>query len=229
MKHLLTVFFIFSLILPVQAQNVCNQYFPFEHFRSMTFGSYDSRDRYEGSQTWEVQELKEENGEKIAVVHLIIREADGRRLMENQFEARCSDGTYFINMEGAHLNEFSASMTDGIDIEIEGDDISLPNQINEGTNLPDARMDITIKGMITINASMHIFNREVQGKTTLATPVGEVDAWEITYDTTVRAGLSVRGSVKEYVAEKYGTVRTENYNRRGRLQSYSVLEEAVSW
>jgi hypothetical protein len=229
MKLLITTAFIFLFILPIQAQEACNQYFPFEHFRSMTFGSYDSRDRYEGSQTWEVQELKEENGEKIAVVHLIIREADGRRLMENIFTARCSVGTYYINMEATHLNQFSAQMTEGVDVEIKGDDISLPNQFHEGMNLPDARMDIVFRGMITINANMHIFNRKVDGRTSVSTPIGQLEAWKIAYDTTLRAGLSVRGSTIDYVAEKYGTVRTENYNRRGRLQSYSVLEEALSW
>lgn len=229
MKHLLTVFFVFSLILPVQAQDMCNQFFPFEHFKSMTFKSYDSRDRYEGSQTWEVIELKQEDGTKIAVVNLLVVDADGEELVLNEFTARCEGGTYYLSMEAAHLSQFSENIMEDIDIEIRGDDISLPNQISEGTNLPDASMDLTFKGMITVNANMQITNRTVDERTTVSIPVGDIEAWKISYDTQVRVGITVRGSVVDYVAEKYGTVRTESYNRRGRLQSYSVLAEAVSW
>lgn len=229
MKLFFTSILLFLLTFQINAQQGCNQYFPFEHFRLMTFGSYDAKDRYESSQTWEVRELKEENGEKIAIVHLIIREADGRRMVDTEFTARCANETYFISMEAFHLNDLSASMTDGIDIDIRGDDLSLPNELREGMTLPDARMEVAIRGLIPINVDMHVHNRKVDSRTTVSVPVGQLQTWKISYDTTVRAGLSVRGSTIDYVAEKYGTVRTENFNRRGRLQSYSVLEEALSW
>jgi hypothetical protein len=69
-----------------------------------------------------------------------------------------------------------------------------------------------------------ISNRKVASIEKLSTPAGTFNAFKITYDIETHMGfITVKSSAAEWYCKKYGLIKSENYNKRGKLQSYSLL------
>ena len=211
----------------LKSQSSCSQFFPFEHFESMTYAHYDRRDRLESKHQWEVKELKRDGDRIEAEVALTIREADGEVLMTNSFTAYCEEDTYYIGLEGLHMNEFSEAFGENMQMEITGTDLTIPGNISVGDQLPDAKMKARITSPIPMTINMEITERTVDEKTEVSTPAGSFDAYKISQKNMVRAVIRSRSQSVEYYSPKYGMIRSETMNRRGRLQGYSQLEEVV--
>lgn len=209
------------------AQSECNQYFPFEHFKSMTYATYDQRDRLQGKQTWEVVDLERSGGAVVATVSSKMYDENNEEILETIFTARCENETFFISMESYHLQGLTESFGRDVEMEISGDDLSLPNNLSVGTELPDASMEVRVTSPIPLTMNVEITDRKVEGREEVTTPAGTFDAYKITQNSSVRAVVRVRSSSVEYYSPKYGMVRSEDYNRRGRLQGYTVLEQIV--
>ncbi len=227
MKNLLTIFGALLLSFSLYAQDACNTFFPFEHFKSMTYEDYDRRDRLQAIQTWEVKDLSRDGSSVTATILSIIKDEDGEVVLETEFTARCENETYYISLEAFHLNEFSESMGSQMEIEAKGTDLSLPDRLEVGMELPDAKMDMHVSGVIPINVEVEITDRKVESREEITVPAGTFDAFKVTQETSVRAGLRVRTTSHEYFAPGYGMVKSENFNRRGRSQGYTQLVEVV--
>nr|MBS0037362.1 hypothetical protein [Saprospiraceae bacterium] len=230
MKNLLTIFGTLFLTLNLSAQDLCNTYFPFEHFQSMTYEDYDRRDRLQATQTWKVTDLSTVNGARVAAIHQVIKDEDGEVVVETDFTARCENETYYISLEAFHLNEFAESMGGDIEIEATGNAMSLPDKLEVGMELPDANLNMEIVGgIIPMNIEVNITDRKVESKEEVTVPAGTFEAYKITQETAVRAGIRVTTTSHEYIVPEYGMVKSENFNRRGRSQGYTQLVEVVRW
>ncbi|TVR82092.1 MAG: hypothetical protein EA409_05590 [Saprospirales bacterium] len=228
MKKILLAALILIVTLNVNyAQGECNQFFPFEHFKSMTYATYDQRDRLQGRQSWEVVDLERSNGAVVATVSSMMYDENEEEILETIFTARCENETFFISMESYHLQGLSESFGRDVEMEISGDDLSLPNKLSEGTSLPDASMEVRVTSPIPLTMNVEITDRLVEGREEVTTPAGTFDAYKISQNSTVRAVIRMRSSSIEYYSPRFGMVRSEDYNRRGRLQGYTVLEQVV--
>jgi hypothetical protein len=73
-----------------------------------------------------------------------------------------------------------------------------------------------------------IFNRKVEAKEDITTPAGNFTCYKISYDmesSTKVMGMNNKVNLKgvDYVSEGTGVVKTESYNKKGSLSSYSLL------
>lgn len=211
----------------LKSQSSCSQFFPFEEFESMTYAHYDRRDRLESRHQWQVMELKRDGDRIEAKVALTVREPNGDILMTNSFTAYCEEDTYYIGLEGVHMNEFSDAFGEGMEMEISGTHLSIPDNISVGDRLPDAQMEARITSPIPMTIHMEITDRTVDEKSEITTPAGTFEAYKISQENMVRAVIRSRSQSVEYYSPRYGMIRSETMNRRGRLQAYTQLEEVV--
>lgn len=75
-----------------------------------------------------------------------------------------------------------------------------------------------------------ISDRKVEGKETINTPAGTYQCFKISYkmsiDTSmlgINIPINFRGI--DFIAEKEGIVRSESYNKNGKLMAYTLLSK----
>lgn len=111
-----------------------------------------------------------------------------------------------------------------MDMDISGTNIELPNDLDIGKKLKDANMVMSINmGGITMNMTMDMVNRTVDAKESITTPAGTFNCFAISYESQVKMGIKTSFTIKEWIAEGVGVVKTESYNKKGKLMGYSEL------
>ena len=68
-----------------------------------------------------------------------------------------------------------------------------------------------------------IYNRKVEAEEEISTKAGTFKCFKISYDILTDAMIDIKGSAIEWIAKDVGAVRTESYNKKGKLTGYSEL------
>ncbi|MFN6946886.1 MAG: hypothetical protein ACK4ND_18215 [Cytophagaceae bacterium] len=149
-----------------------------------------------------------------------------------EFKVLCDGEKVMIDFQSLLASSGMMEAYKGMKATVEGDYLDLPNVLTVGQNLKDGNMVIKISTeeggeMATIN--MSIRNRKVEAKEKITTPAGTFDSYKISYDVIVETlvmGVKMPGGTHktvEYVSKGTGMVRTESYNKNGKLTGYTVL------
>lgn len=223
----LKIFFNLTLALLItvamQAQD-CRLYFPDEVGTSREMTSYDKKDRPASRVVQTILE-KDVSGQDITLkVETVIYDEDDEEFSRSEVEIGCVNGVFSIDM-----SEYVTEMLEAyqsMDIEMEGDNLVFPTNLSVGDNLPDGNINVTANssGVTIMNMDITIANRKVEAKEEVTTPAGTFDCYKISYETVSKNRLmtvTVRGM--EWIAEGVGLVKSESYNKKGKLTGYSLL------
>jgi hypothetical protein len=114
-------------------------------------------------------------------------------------------------------------------MEVKFDAITIPENLVVGEYLEDGGIDMTISGPMKMNMSVKIQDRKVMAKENIEVPAGSYEAYKINSIIKLDAMVSTRESKNiEWVAKNVGVVRSEQYDKKGNLNSYTVLTE-INW
>jgi hypothetical protein len=227
MKNLikaLALFFIFSIPLKSLAQSECNPYFLLDEGRKWTTANYNAKDKYQGKQSYEVLSSKEEGNVLIATVMLISYDKKDKVQMEKEVEFTCQDGVVEIDMS-KYIPEETMEGFKNMDVEMEFDPITIPENMEVGQYLEDGGVKMTISGLMQMNMEVKIKDRKVMAKENIEVPAGKFDAYKI--NSIIKFDMMITRETKtvEWIAKDVGMVRSEQYDKKGALVSYSVLTE----
>ncbi len=75
--------------------------------------------------------------------------------------------------------------------------------------------------MFTMNVD--IKNRKVDKFEKITTTAGTFDCVKISYDIEMKMLFTIKASAIQWFAKNVGVVRQENYNKKGKLDSYSLI------
>ena len=114
-----------------------------------------------------------------------------------------------------------------MEYDISGTNLDLPNDLGVGQTLPDANMEMNIS-MSGINLTMNIItkDRTVEAEENITTPAGSFDCYVISYTSQMQmsmGGMNQVSTGKQWIAEGVGMVKNEDYNKKGKITSSSVL------
>ena len=71
--------------------------------------------------------------------------------------------------------------------------------------------------------TIYVTDRAVEARESLTTSAGTFDCIKITQKETTKMIVKIQATSKEWYAENIGMVRSESYNKKGKLTGYSVL------
>ena len=74
-----------------------------------------------------------------------------------------------------------------------------------------------------MNISVDMLNRKVDKKESITTPAGTYDCFALSYDSEMKMGMKMNFKIKEWISEGVGVVKSESYNKNGKLMGYSEL------
>jgi len=228
MKNLLKgLAFIFILSIPYKswAQSDCNPYFLLKEGRKWTSANYNAKDKYQGKQSYEVLSLEEESdGKLIANVMLISYDKKDKVVMEKEVEFTCKDGVVEIDMS-KYIPEETMEGFKNMDVEMEFEAITIPENLEAGQYLEDGGVNMTISGPMQMNMEIKIQDRKVMAKENIEVPAGTYEAWKINSIMKLDMMMTRETKIVEWIAKNVGVVRSEQYDKKGKLNSYTVLTE----
>lgn len=187
--------------------------------------SYNRKDKFESMVKYRVLSVSRENGIVRATMLSEVFDKKRKPLMEMNYDVTCEDGIFSADLSAMLNPNFTKGFQD-MDMQVSGEVLTLPNQLEVGNELPDANTTIKVEagGIQVMSTTVGITDRKVTGRLLMEVPAGSYECFQIEAKQTVKAGILNREyQVKDFFSEGIGQVRSEIYNKKGKLESYTVL------
>lgn len=113
------------------------------------------------------------------------------------------------------------------EIQVTGNNLEVPSNPAPGDLLPDANVEMAMKiGFINMKMTAFVTNRKVEAIEDITVKAGTFKGYKFTSDVSASAmGLKMKSNNKDWYAKGVGVVRTESYDKNGKLQSHMELIE----
>jgi len=221
----LTVLFIAVLLASsVKAQD-CGYY---SMLKGMVLGyqTLDAKGKLTGTVTTTCMDVV--NTGNVVLFKLKSEYADGKNSNQStrEFAMKCEDGNFYMDMNSL-IDPKSMESFNGMEVKVDANDMVYPSSLSAGQTLPDANITISAGtgGMTLMNMVVAITNRKVAGVESITVPAGTFECYKITYDMETKMMFKINTAVAEYVNMGVGNVKTESFDKKGKIVSTTLLSE----
>lgn len=129
------------------------------------------------------------------------------------------------------IEELKASSTDGktpgLEFDVRMDEASYPVLPKAGQKLAPVvvSFSMTIEGRTIEVMHMTVTDRQIIGQETVTVPAGTFDCWKVSETFTTKMFMMGKETAvtESWYADGIGEVKTINYTKRGKIESYSEL------
>ncbi|MEQ8906226.1 hypothetical protein [Ekhidna sp.] len=225
MKKLLSIalsVFTFSLF------GQCNDaFFPFEEGVNFEQTSYDKKGKTQGRTISTVLNV---DGSSATVKNVFFDKKD-EEVADGEYTIICEGDVIKMDFNNFIPEEMLSQYGDA-EVKVEGDFITIPDDLQEGQTLQDGSGTVTItmasQAAMNIKMDMEIIDRKVEKAETLDTPAGSFDTYKITQKTIVTMNMmgmkkTTETSSASWFSKGVGMVKNESYDQKGNLAGYSLL------
>ncbi len=225
MKRIIGILCLLSYF-SINAQNNCSTYYPMAEGSISEYKNYDKRGKLQGTSTYSVKEITNEGSTTIAKMDLTYTDEKDEELYTSSYNLACDNNVVRLDYKSLFPTEMMEQYTSmGVEMDVTGSDIELPNNLSVGQALADAHVMVEMKiAGIGIKTDVQLTERKVVAKEKLTTPAGTFDCFLITdKNTTKTMGKKILSTSKMWLAEGVGMVKEESYNKKGKLTSKTEL------
>lgn len=214
----------------VMAQD-CTFFFPNKEGQQITRNCYTANGKLSNILVYKVDQVFDYPSGMEVMAAYTFSNATGNPIHSGQMVARCNNGNFTMGM--GHVATFPIAMSMlNADVYMMGDLMNYPNVMsnpmnpNDEDEFDDATLRMYQKGNKDNRAEISIFDREFVSTETVNTPAGAFYCTKVKFDINIWSPKEkMNGYGYEWYAPNIGIVRSEQYNNKKELQSYSVLEK----
>ena len=203
------------------AQTSCSKYYPMKEGVKSVITNYDHKDRVSGSVKYEIKDVTDEGATMVNEVF----DDKGKSLLSSEVQLLCNNDGITIDFKsliGSQIIEQYESS--GMEIDMTGTNISIPNDLSVGQTLPDAEIILNMSmASVSMTMTAKTTERKVAASEKITTEAGTFDCLVISAVTTVEMGIKKSMRSKQWLSEGVGVVKSEDYDESGDLISKSVL------
>lgn len=225
MRTLILIYSLFLVSSTALSQN-CSKYYPMEEGTSFQYTMTNKKGKTEGITDYSITNVENTGGVTTASMNMKFTDEKGKEIFVSDYKLSCTGDVVKIDYNSLVPAQMMKQYTDmGVEMEISGTDIELPNDLSVGQGLDDANVAMSIKmpGM-NMNIKVDQLNRIVEKKESVNTPAGTYECYVITQDNVSETmGVKQTMQSKLWLAEGVGMVKQETYNKKGDLMSKSEL------
>lgn len=225
---LTSIIFLFSFQM-LMGQN-CDTFYPLKKGNSFEMQEFDGQNKLTGTNVVTVKDRKDVAGTAEATMLGTHTDAKGKSDASVEFKVKC-DGAFFY----MDLQTFANSMEKQKDMElkIDGGFSEMPLKgMKVGDQLKDAvmKMHMIQKGK-EMGLMVSTIRRKVESKQSVAVPAGTFECYKIAVEVeTVMEMMGMKmpagkSQHVEYFSPGIGTVKSEVFDKNGKLAHYSVLSK----
>lgn len=230
MKNLIFILsFVFSSSLIIAQDEGCMDFFPTKQGAVLISKTYDAANNLLSTMTYQVTKAYgSQSGEELEI-GFTMTDAKGKTIDQGSLNARCDDGTFYMTMVNRTISPDVIKLL-GSDTELVGDFLDYPNTF-DANNPPSGGIGMT-GGEYTVRSknnkkesmSVRVYGRKYEKNEQVTTPAGSFQAAKVTFNfETTQNKKSTTYKGVEWYAPNAGIIRTETYDKNGKLQNYTVL------
>lgn len=212
----------------LNAQNNCSTFYPMEEGASYSYALYNKKDKLEGTTDYTVSEVNTSGSNTYATMQIKFVDAKGKNAFESDYNITCTGDGIKMDYKSLFPSQMQQQYTDmGLEMDITGTDVELPNNLSVGQDLEDANVNVKMK-MSGMNMSIDVntTDRKVIGKESVTTSAGTFDCFVITAKTKSKVMMANQEmNDKMWLSEGVGMVKQETYGKNGKLMSRMELSK----
>jgi hypothetical protein len=197
-----------------------------EEGTSFQYTMTNKKGKTEGVTDYSITNVENSGGVTTATMKMKFTDEKGKEIMISDYKMSCKGGSVKIDYNSLVPSNMMKQYTDmGVEMDISGTDIELPNNLSVGQDLADANVAMTIKmtGM-KMTVKVDQINRKVEKKESITSPAGTFECFVLTQDNISETmGAKQTMQSKLWLAEGVGMVKQETYNKKGELMNKSEL------
>ena len=225
-KKLSTGLILCLFIFSAKAQENCSSYYPMIQGASYSYNLYNKKNKLEGTTSYVVSDVKNDSGNTYASMKMKYEDAKGKNTFESDYNITCTGDGIKIDYKSLFPSQMQKQYEEmGLEMEITGTDVEIPNNLSVGKELSDANVDVSMdmSGM-SMKIEVNTTDRKVVGKESVTTPAGTFDCYIISANTSSKV-MMTKQQIKDklWLSEGVGMVKQETYNNNGKLMSSMVL------
>ncbi|MDM8158729.1 hypothetical protein QUH73_02750 [Labilibaculum sp. K2S] len=225
MRIFYTTLLLFSISLSSFGQRD-NTYLPSKRNFRIKYISYDSKDRRQYSEVWQLVGKSKLDG---LIQYNIESEITTRKknTFYQYFRLVSNDSTFFVGSE-RYMDPIKLDSYQKMVIKISSDSVVIPIKPTVGQMLPESGCEASIlrgTGSVLMSMNVLLINRKVDAIENIRTLAGNFNCFKISTDKITYGGISKnKTKVFEWYAINVGLVRMEEHHPNGKLISYKILE-----
>lgn len=215
---------IFLTVSTLKAQD-CRLYFPDKVGSVREMKSFDAKNKLTSVSRQEVLDKKISGNDVKIKVRSSVYTPDEEEVSTIEMEIACEDGVFKFDMKN-FMDPKTMEAYKEMSVEMSGDQLAYPSKISQGDKLSDGTFKMVVKNnLITVvTITTNISNRSVEAIESVTTEAGTFTCFKIRYNLMMKAGfITTNASAIEWITEGVGVVRSESYNKKGKLAGYTVL------
>ncbi|MCH9661402.1 MAG: hypothetical protein K0U54_10885 [Bacteroidetes bacterium] len=197
----------------------CSDFYPFNEGASFQITNYSKKGKVAAVSDFAVSNTTGDT----ATITTQLKDNKGKVLSDGSFDIKCSNNGIEMDVKSLLSPELFKQFKD-FKTDISGTNIVIPNDLSVGQELPDADMHMAVDmGGINMNMDVSLTDRKVVATENVTTPAGSFDCFVITYTSNIKMGMNRKGTAKQWFAKGVGMVKQEDYNKKGKVTSSSLL------
>ena len=204
----------------------CDTYFPLEKGVKWTMNSYNPKGKLESSTTMHIVNTEAiENGTRYVVEGKVTTPKEDEPA-ELNFDYLCENGVLKMDMTKMIPADMMKSVNESMEIVIDQSELEFPKNMKVGDQLKDANIIATIKsnGTKMFDIKVNITDRKIEKSESITTGAGTFECLKMTSKTNLSMMFMKRNSSSiDWISSKVGVVKSEIYNKKNKLESYSEL------
>jgi hypothetical protein len=217
----------------LKAQN-CSLYMPLAAGTEYQYQMYDSGNKPDGTVNQKINTVTTSaDGMTIATITSTSKDKKDKEVSTATVNIKCDGKNIYFDLQSL-ISAESKKQWEGMEMKVDGQYMEIPQTLTEGMTLKDGVMTINVydKGTLFSTMKFTIYNRKVAGTETVATPTGTYTTLKVTSDIkmeTIVMNMSIPMNTKsaEYYAAGVGVVKSEAFNKAGKLLSYQLLSKII--
>jgi hypothetical protein len=202
----------------------CEPYYIDSQGAVIEMASYDKKDKLTGTTISTVKEIKT-TGDRIDwTVNVASKDEKGKDLTSGDLKMWCENGIFKMDMKN-FIDEETLKGFEGMELTMDATDLAYPRELSPGQTLPDGSITVKVsnQGMTMMTMVVKIYDRKVEAVEDMTTPAGTFSCYKMTKTIETKTMFKTIVKSTDWMAKKVGTVRSETYDKDGKLMSYMVL------
>jgi hypothetical protein len=197
-----------------------------EEGTSFQYTNYDKKGKTEGVINYTISSVTDNGSSTPARFDMKFIDKKGKDIFNSNYNITCENGVVRVDYKSLFPSQMMQQYSEmGIEMDITGTDIEIPNDLSVGQELADANVSIamTMSG-IKMNTTVDQTNRKVEKNERITVAAGTFECYLVTETNISKTmGATIEMTTKQWLSEGVGIVKQESYKRNGNLMSRMEL------
>lgn len=186
--------------------------------------NYDKKDKLTGITIQTVKEIKVTGNMTEWTIGTVSKDEKGKEVSSGDLRMSCEEGIFKMDMKN-FIDEETLKGFEGMEVTMDATDLDYPGDLSAGQTLKDGNVTIKVTnaGMPIMTMVVKIYDRKVEAIEDITTPAGTFSCYKMTSTIETKTMFTMIVKSTEWMAKKVGSVRSETYDKAGKLMGYMVL------